>query len=141
MRGFPGRQDLDRYTESSTQGRGGSRTLQKGSSKYNYRAQIFETTLLLEKPRPPNCCDRDQRVADVNRAAKIDLYSLKQVSSCLIFLLKGGDRALSSFHNYVLYVDLAGGGGASAPKAPPCDPPPSKSGLTMQYMYTLFLVT
>ena len=46
--------------------------------------EIFETTPLFTKPRPPSARDRDQRVADMNRAPEIDLYSLKQVSSVWI---------------------------------------------------------
>ena len=43
--------------------------------------EIFATTPPFAKPRPPSTRDRDQRVADMNRAPEIDLYSLKQAYS------------------------------------------------------------
>ena len=46
-----------------------------GANEYKYResARKFRDHTPLPKPRPSNCRDRHQRVADVNRAPEIDL--------------------------------------------------------------------
>ena len=83
------------------------------------------------KHRPPKCCDRDQRVTDVNRAPEIDLYGRFLQSG---ISLKGGAWAIKSPH--VLYVDLAGGGVLQNPPKKPGSVPGSGDELGESNLWT-----